>query len=158
MALLAPPIDETPLDRTIDLLGGAGVLHARPATPLETHDLLQAGLSTRALDHLVGGVGVLKHPETLERALGISERTYYRRKKETPETPLSREQSGRVWTFAKILSRATALFGSLEAAEQWLEAPAMALDQRRPIDLFSTPAGVETLETYLTRLEYGVYA
>jgi uncharacterized protein (DUF2384 family) len=34
----------------------------------------------------------------------------------------------------------------------------MALDQRRPIDLFSTPAGVETLETYLTRLEYGVYA
>jgi len=34
----------------------------------------------------------------------------------------------------------------------------MGLDQRRPIDLLSTPAGVDTLETYLTRIEYGTYA
>jgi uncharacterized protein (DUF2384 family) len=30
----------------------------------------------------------------------------------------------------------------------------MALEQRKPIDLLSTPAGVED---HLTRLEYGVY-
>jgi putative toxin-antitoxin system antitoxin component (TIGR02293 family) len=47
--------------------------------------------------------------------------------------------------------------GSQEAAEQWLERPAIGLDQRRPIDLLSTPAGVELVETFLERLEYGVY-
>ncbi|TIU87949.1 MAG: DUF2384 domain-containing protein, partial [Mesorhizobium sp.] len=31
-------------------------------------------------------------------------------------------------------------------------------DQRRPIDLLATPAGVGLLEDYLERLEYGVYA
>jgi putative toxin-antitoxin system antitoxin component (TIGR02293 family) len=53
--------------------------------------------------------------------------------------------------------RGTALFGSQPEAEAWLERKAMALDQRRPIDLLSTPAGVEALEDHLTRLEYGVY-
>ena len=28
---------------------------------------------------------------------------------------------------------------------------------RKPIDLLSTPAGVESVEDHLTRLEYGVY-
>jgi putative toxin-antitoxin system antitoxin component (TIGR02293 family) len=60
--------------------------------------------------------------------------------------------------FAEIRARATELFGLQDAAERWLEAPAMGLDQRRPIDLLSTPAGVDTQETYLTRIEYGVYA
>lgn len=43
-------------------------------------------------------------------------------------------------------------------AEQWLERPAIGLDQRRPIDLLGTPAGVELVEDYLERLEYGVCA
>ena len=30
-------------------------------------------------------------------------------------------------------------------AEAWLERPAMALERRKPIDLLSTPAGVETV-------------
>ncbi len=50
------------------------------------------------------------------------------------------------------------MFGSQDEAEQWLERPAIGLDQRRPIDLLSSPAGVETIEDHLTRLEYGVYA
>jgi putative toxin-antitoxin system antitoxin component (TIGR02293 family) len=49
------------------------------------------------------------------------------------------------------------VFGSQAAAEEWFEQPAMAFDQRRPIDLLSTPAGVEVIEDHLTRLDYGVY-
>ncbi|TIX82762.1 MAG: DUF2384 domain-containing protein, partial [Mesorhizobium sp.] len=60
--------------------------------------------------------------------------------------------------FAEILSKATDVFGSQAEAEQWLERPAIGLDQRRPIDLLATPAGVELVEDYLERLEYGVYA
>ncbi len=33
----------------------------------------------------------------------------------------------------------------------------MALNQRKPIDLLSTPAVVEFVENHLTRLKYGVY-
>jgi putative toxin-antitoxin system antitoxin component (TIGR02293 family) len=54
--------------------------------------------------------------------------------------------------------KATDVFGSQEEAEQWLERPGIGLDQRRPIDLLATPAGVELVEQYLTRLAYGVYA
>ncbi|HEV3423731.1 MAG TPA: antitoxin Xre/MbcA/ParS toxin-binding domain-containing protein [Paraburkholderia sp.] len=32
------------------------------------------------------------------------------------------------------------------------------LEQRCPIDLLSTPAGVELVEDLLERMEYGVYA
>jgi putative toxin-antitoxin system antitoxin component (TIGR02293 family) len=42
-------------------------------------------------------------------------------------------------------------------AEQWLERPAIGLHQRRSIDLLATPAGMEMIEAFLTRLEYGVY-
>ena len=56
------------------------------------------------------------------------------------EKPLNPEQSGRTWKFAEILAKATAVLGSQEEAEQWLERPAIGLDQRRPIDLLATPA------------------
>jgi putative toxin-antitoxin system antitoxin component (TIGR02293 family) len=56
-----------------------------------------------------------------------------------------------------ILTRATSVFGSRTAAEQWLAQPATGLDQRRPIDLLITPAGVELVEDFLGRIEYGVY-
>jgi putative toxin-antitoxin system antitoxin component (TIGR02293 family) len=51
--------------------------------------------------------------------------------------------------FAEILARATTLFGSQVAAEQWFERPATGLDQRHPIDLMTTPAGLELVEDYL---------
>jgi putative toxin-antitoxin system antitoxin component (TIGR02293 family) len=59
--------------------------------------------------------------------------------------------------FAEILTRAATLFGSQAAAERWLEQPAIGLDQRRPIDLIGTPAGLELVDDYLGRIEYGVY-
>ena len=59
--------------------------------------------------------------------------------------------------YADILAKAAKQLGTIEAAESWLAEPAMGLDQRRPIDLLSTPAGVQLVEEFLTRLEYGIY-
>jgi putative toxin-antitoxin system antitoxin component (TIGR02293 family) len=58
---------------------------------------------------------------------------------------------------AEILTRATSVFGSRAVGEQWLAQPATGLDQRRPIDLLTTPAGMELVEDFLGRIEYGVY-
>ena len=59
---------------------------------------------------------------------------------------------------AEILTKATAVFGTQQEAEQWLERAAIGLDQRRPIDLLATPAGAKIVEDFLDRLEFGVYA
>ena len=137
-----------------ELLGGARLLPRSPSDPLEAHETLLAGLPGQALSHLLGRLLVLWMSGALERALGMSLRTYQRRR-DAPTRLLSAEQSGRAWKFAEILARATAVFGSQEEAERWLERPATGLNQRRPIDLLSTPAGVELVETFLQRLRYG---
>jgi putative toxin-antitoxin system antitoxin component (TIGR02293 family) len=146
------------ISRTFELLGGRKVLQRPVRNRLEAHDLLQDGLPGGVLDHLVKLVSILSVPHhgSLEKVVGISTRTYQRHK-ESSTKRLSPEQSGRTWKFAEILSRATELFGSQDEAEAWLERPAMALDQRRPIDLLSTTVGAESVEELLTRLEYGVY-
>ena len=59
---------------------------------------------------------------------------------------------------AEIMAKATDVFGSPAEAEQWLERPTIGLDQRRPVDLLSTLAGVKLLKEYLERLDYGVYS
>ncbi|MBY3206113.1 DUF2384 domain-containing protein [Rhizobium laguerreae] len=139
------------------LLGGSRILSRSLTNALDAHELLLHGLPATALDHLVGTLVVLGKNESLEKAVGMSLRTWQRRK-DTPSKPLSQEQSGRAWKFAEILAKATGIFGSQAEAEQWLERPAVGLEQRRPIDLLGTPAGVELVEDHLDRMEYGVYA
>lgn len=51
----------------------------------------------------------------------------------------------------------TEVFGSQQAAEEWLERPAMGLDDKSPMELLATPAGREMVEDFLTRLEHGAY-
>lgn len=145
------------LQRVAALLGGSRVLRHRLEGPLDAHEMLVQGLPGSALRHLVDNLRVLGKTASLEKAVGMSLRTFQRRS-EAPAKPLNAEQSGRAWKFASILARATAVFGSQEEAEQWLERPAIGLDQRRPIDLLATPAGTELVEDFLQRLEYGVYA
>jgi putative toxin-antitoxin system antitoxin component (TIGR02293 family) len=57
-----------------------------------------------------------------------------------------------------VLTKATEVLGGKEEAEQWLAAPAIGLDSRRPIDLMATPQGAEMVKTLLDQMAYGVYA
>jgi putative toxin-antitoxin system antitoxin component (TIGR02293 family) len=145
------------VERVAALLGGTRVLRHRLRTALDVHEALATGLPGAALTHLIDNLVSLHDPASIERAVGISRRTFQRRRI-APKKPLSQEQSGRTWTFAEILAKATAVLGSQEAAEQWLERPAIGLERRRPIDLLATPAGVRLVEEHLGRIEYGVYA
>jgi putative toxin-antitoxin system antitoxin component (TIGR02293 family) len=158
MAFEQSPETDVEIGRTVALLGGRRTLRRAVRSRLEAHDLLQQGLPGHALKHLVDYVGILRAHDnsSMEKAVGISLRTYQRRM-EALDRLLSPEQSGRTWKFAEVLGRATDIFGSQAEAEEWLDRPAMALEQRKPIDLLSTPAGVESIEDHLTRLEYGVY-
>jgi putative toxin-antitoxin system antitoxin component (TIGR02293 family) len=154
---MEPRLGDAPhFKSVVDILGGVKVLKCRLRGPLDAHQLLLRGLPGAALTYLVDSLVLLHDPVSLEKAVGVSLRTLQRRKAD-PTKLLNQEQSGRTWKFAEILAKAAAVFGSRAEAEQWLERPAIGLDQRRPIDLLATSAGVEIVENYLERIEYGVY-
>ncbi|HKO89749.1 MAG TPA: antitoxin Xre/MbcA/ParS toxin-binding domain-containing protein [Polyangiaceae bacterium] len=146
------PLEDENFKSVVKLLGGKKVLRRTLTTRLDAHDLILSGLPSAALLHLAGNVAWLR--EELH-VVGVSVRTL-QRKQEEPSS-LSEEQGGRTWKFAEILAQATRVFGSQEEAERWLKSTVVPLSDRRPIDLLSTPTGVEMVETLLTQLEYGVY-
>jgi putative toxin-antitoxin system antitoxin component (TIGR02293 family) len=151
------PIEKRRLAAVASLLGAPSTLRRVPQNPLEAHEMLLSGLPSRALLHLIQNLVFLRWDDSLAKAIGMSHRTYQRHAS-VGAKPLSPEQSGRTWKLAEILAKATSILGSKEEAEQWLERPAIGLNQHRPIDLLATPAGVELVEDFLVRLEYGVYA
>jgi putative toxin-antitoxin system antitoxin component (TIGR02293 family) len=151
-----PANEATEIERVAALLGGYAVLRHRLFDQLDVHEFLNRGLPRAAVTHLYKNITLLHSRDFFEHALGMSQRTF-QRSKLTPGKPLNREQSGRIWKFAEIVAKAIEVFGSQEEALAWLERPALGLEQRRPIDLLSTTAGVKLVEDLLGRLEYGVY-
>jgi putative toxin-antitoxin system antitoxin component (TIGR02293 family) len=148
--------DDVGLDQTVELLGGSNTLKRRVRSQLEAHDLLEHGIPTKAFLFFIARNHVFRAEGAMEKAFGMSVRTYQRNKK-TPNKALNAEQSGKTWKVAELMARVIAILGSEKDAEAWFGSPAMALEQRRPIDMLSTPKGIELVEDHLTRLEYGVY-
>jgi putative toxin-antitoxin system antitoxin component (TIGR02293 family) len=151
------PFESSRLAAVASLLGAPSTFRNVPQSSLEAHEMLLSGLPSRALSHLVENLVFLRWDDSFAKAIGMSHRTYQRHTS-TSVKQLNPEQSGRTWKLAEILTKAVSVFGSKEEAEQWLERPAIGLNQRKPIDLLATPAGVELVEDFLVRLEYGVYA
>jgi putative toxin-antitoxin system antitoxin component (TIGR02293 family) len=166
---MKPRAQATEIEKAARLLGGVEALRKKPSSQLEVHDLLQEGLPPASVKILVDGVVALSR-KSLFKGFGITERTFQRHlsrrssRKFAAGMPrltgqrLNPEQSGRIWKFASILAKATEVLGSREAAERWLEQPAIGLGRKRPIDLLSTTAGAEMVGKFLGRLEYGVYS
>lgn len=157
MAQTAPVVVDPGLERVAELLGGRVALGGSFSTALEAHGVIERGFSSKSLISLVDLIPAIGRGDMLDKVAGISLRTLQRHKKAGASERLSREQSGRLYKAAEIVAKAIDVFGSPEAAERFLEEPAMALDRNRPIDLLSTPAGAEIVEKHLTRLDYGVY-
>lgn len=139
--------------RVAKRLGVEKLLRRRADSALAVHEALHVGLPRRALLNAM--------PDEIPLALllpvfGISLRTFMRLKTD-PRKLLDAEQSGRVWQFAELLAKAEDVFESRERAAQWMLDPAMALENRRPIDLLTTPVGAKLVDDVLERLRYGVY-
>lgn len=138
------------------LLGGSATLRHRVRTYLDVHDAITRGIPGSTLAVLLKQVQALPEHEVLN-AIGVSARSARRHRRHAREA-LNAGQSGRVWTFAEVLARATAVFGGQGAAERWLATPAIGLEGRRPIDLLSSPVGVGLVEQLLGRIALGVYS
>ena len=132
------------------LLGAPQTMRKVPQSAIEAHEMLLQGMPTKALTHLVQNLVIIDWDDAFAKAVGMSERTFHTT---AAAKALSPEQSGRAWKFAEILAQASAVFGSKEDGEQWLEQPAVGLDGRRPIDLLATPAGVDMVVGFVGRME-----
>lgn len=152
------PAETNDAMRAFQLLGGTKLSNHTVRNALDAHDLIVRGISSQALIYLVHKVSVLSSGDALNKAIGMSLRTFQRKKTtEKGKGRLSPAQSSRAWQFAEIFAQATEVLGDQEAAEAWMLAPAIGLNSRRPIDLLSSAAGAEAVGHHLTRMEYGVY-
>ena len=139
-----------------EILGGHRVFHRPINTRMDAHEMILRGFPGSVLAQVTTSLNFMRSSENLEKAAGISIRTYQRRKKTTSGS-LTSEQSSRIWRFAEIFANAVEVLGTKEEAEAWFVKPAIGLDGNRPIDLIATAAGAELITEHLTRMEYGVY-
>jgi putative toxin-antitoxin system antitoxin component (TIGR02293 family) len=136
-----------------DLLGGRGVLRAKPQSTLDWINVIRRGIPAGAVEALTKTIK-LSHSE-LARTLGIPERTLARRKR---EGILSSEESAKVLRLARAVGRANEVFEDPKAALHWLKSPNAALSGASPLSVLDTEVGAESVFDTLGRIEHGVYA
>ncbi len=135
------------------LLGGRGVLKARPRSSLDWVAIVREGLPARVLDALAENLELTR--SELGGALGIAERTLARRRKEGVFTA---EESAKLLRLARVTWRAVDVFENNELALDWLKKGNRALGDERPLDLLDTDIGAENVLDVLGRIEHGVFS
>lgn len=71
---------------------------------------------------------------------------------------LDRDESERTYRLARLAERASDVFGSLEAAAEWLKQPQFALGGETPLRFADTEPGAREVENLLGRIEHGIPA
>lgn len=135
------------------VLGGRDVLGAKPDSPLDWVGMIREGIPAAAVESVLSAVDVSQ--SELAQALGIPERTLARRKR---EGMLNSEESSKLLRLARVVSRASEVFGEPAAALNWLKSPNAALRGDAPLTLLDTDIGAESVLDTLGRIEHGVFA
>jgi len=103
---------------------------------------------------------VLRHwldvsDEQLANWLDISRATLHRRKK---TGHFDKNESDRIARLARVFGKAFELFGSEEAAREWLKSPAHAMSGETPIAFCDTEVGARMVEDLIGQIDHGVFA
>jgi putative toxin-antitoxin system antitoxin component (TIGR02293 family) len=135
----------------------AGAWVAFPGSSVMAHDAVMKGVPGRALTRIWESTRGSLPPDAILKAIGISARTAHRIKTD-PDRPLDARTTDGIYRLESVRAMAEDVLGSTEAASEWLNAEAMGLEFRKPIDLVSTSPGAEAVKTLLQRMKHGVYA
>lgn len=93
--------------------------------------------------------------EQLANWLDISRATLHRRKK---TGHFDKNESDRIARLARVFGKAFELFGSEEAAREWLKSPAHAMSGETPIAFCDTEVGARIVEDLIGQIDHGVFA
>jgi len=137
-----------------ELLGGAKVLKKKVGTPSDLVDLTREGLPADILPALARELSMDR--KAVAQAVGITERTLSRRL--STRSRLSSVESDRTVRLARVLALANETLGDISKASRWLQTPNRVLQGHTPFELLDTDAGVQSVETVLGRIAYGVYS
>ena len=88
--------------------------------------------------------------------LGLARRTIARRSKTRQR--LTAGESELVLRLARGIVEATAVLGTPEKAQRWLQTPSRALGGEIPLRLLDTDIGAEIVREELGRIDHGVFA
>lgn len=135
-------------------LGGSGSLGKSVDSPLDLVALTREGLPAEILSTLADDLSLDR--ASVARMIGISRRTLSRRM--AAHGRLSADESDRAVRLARVMARATDVLGDKAKASHWLQTPNRALAGRKPLELLDTDAGVQSVDTILGRIAYGVYS
>ena len=112
------------------------------------------GMSITIMDQAAQALAVSKN--TLFDALGLPVSTMTRRAKSG--SPLSLDEADRMDRVAQAFKRAIDVFGSEDAAQEWLSTRVPALGDRTPLELLDTSAGYQMVLNTIGRIAYGAPA
>lgn len=123
-----------------------------PRKEAELHKCLETGFPYQVYNKLADISGFSK--KDIAKAAVISPATLARRSK---AGRFSRDESDRLYRFARVLEAATGFFGGdREAAMDWLTNPVLGLGDRRPVDMLKTSAEADSVVVLIERLKHGI--
>jgi putative toxin-antitoxin system antitoxin component (TIGR02293 family) len=137
-----------------EVLGGRKVLKKKVGTAAQLMTLIREGLPADILPSIAAELSMDR--SAVAKVVGISGRTLSRRL--ASHSRLSAEESDRMVRFARVLAIANDTLGDRAKASRWLQTPNRALQGNTPFELLDTDAGVQSVETILGRIAYGIYS
>ena len=127
-------------------------IFGRPVPLAEAERLVTEGISTDVLEKFESCL-----PSDKVRAIswvGLSPRTLGRRQLEGRFTAL---ESDRLFRILSLYQQAADVFGSIEAAHEWMQNPEISLGGKTPIACAATEVGGKRVEHILVRIADGVF-
>ena len=116
-------------------------------------ELIRDGVPKEAMNNLMAQTGIT----TMEMAniTHTSDRTLRRYE---GKDKLPQEQSERVIELARLYSKGSNVFDSLEYFKDWMNTTLIPLGNKKPKEFLDTSMGIDLLMKQLGRIEHGVFA
>jgi len=124
------------------------------SSQLRLIEWLRSGIPFGDLSRFITLIGMTREEASL--AFGISLRTLARRKETS--SLLAQGEGERMVRFARVLTKAQDVLGSLEKAKSWMKLENRALGGATPMSLLDTDIGAQAVQDVLGRIEYGVFS
>ena len=91
----------------------------------------------------------------IRAVLKLSERTLTRRRS---SGRFNADESDRLYRLITLYLQAADVLESAEAADSWMNSPALALGDHTPLEYAQNEAGARQVHDLLVRIDYGVYS
>lgn len=121
--------------------------------------MIEVGIPVSAILRVKKVAGLSE--QQMAQTVGISRRTFSRRIQQAVSDihkRLTPAESDRLYRLARIVARATEVFGDEREAQRWLNEPKRALQGQTPLEVIKTEPGVQQVDLLLGRIEHGIFA